>query len=420
MRKILLYSLVLFIFPPFFISAQSQPDRFAYAVTTVNKNDSGWVALRKLNTSTGVFSSILLNMRGKSLPRYSHSIQKLFANTATPILMNMTPGNNNSGQALNNSVAAIAYDSKGNRIFYVPMNTDELHYVDLSTMLTYEVKDQSFSKAGNYNFQTTSPITRLVIAPDNYGYTITNNENQLIRFTTSGTPVLTNLGELVDDPLNNEMGIHNPCANSGGDLVADDAGYLYLISASNRVFKIDTKNRVTSFLAIISGLPPQFTTNGAAVDENGNLLVSSSTYKDAYFIVNPKTWKVLPSPENHQIYGCADLANSNVLITKTTAPSIFLLNKSLGKTGKIRVFPNPVPNDKVSIQFDDLSPGNYTIQLVNVLGTTLIQQKAIITGRSHTELIYIPGYTAQGFYCIYILNEKNIVVSTQKLAIERW
>ena len=42
----------------------------------------------------------------------------------------------------------------------------------------------------------------MVIAPDDYGYTITNDGNHLLRFSTIGTPVLRDMGDLVDDPLN--------------------------------------------------------------------------------------------------------------------------------------------------------------------------------------------------------------------------
>lgn len=420
MRKILSYRLVLITLPFFFNSAQGQPDGFAYAVTVINKGSNEWVALRKLDTRTGEFSSILLNMTDKSLALYDLSTYKIVVNDETPGLANNAPGNNSSLPALNSGVAAIAYDRKANRIYYVPMNKDQLRYIDLATMKAFSVTDQFFSKAGNYAFQTASPITRLVIAPDDYGYTITNDGNHLIRFTTNGAPILTDLGELVDDPLNNEMTIHNACANAGGDLIADDAGHLYLISGSNRVFKLDITTRVTTFLATISGLPQQFTTNGVAVDESGQLLVSSSVYKDAYFIVDPKTWNASPFPAIHPVYSSADLANSNVLLTKTRASSVLLLSRSLGKPGKIRVFPNPVLFDEVHIQFNELPPGNYTIQLANVLGRKVILRKVIITKHAQTETIPIPGFAAQGFYYIRVLNEKNIQVGAQKLAVERW
>jgi len=107
------------------------------------------------------------------------------------------------------------------------------------------------------------------------------------------------------------------------------------------------------------------------------------------------------------------------LVTKPPAASFLVINKSPEAPNKIKVFPDPVLYDEVNIQLNELPPGNYTIQLTNVLGRKVIQQKAIITGPTQTEIMYIPSYTAQGFYFIRILNEKNIVVGTQKLAVAR-
>src|SRR5450432_392109 len=371
-------------------SAKGQQDHFAYAVTAVNKGGTEWVALRKLDTRTSEFSSILLNIK-----------------------------DNDPQSAIGGSVAAIAYDGRTNRLYYTSMQIDQLHYIDLSTMKSFTVADQYFSKAARYDLKNDGPINRMVIAPDGYGYTITNDGTHLIRFTTNGSPVLSDQGDLQDDPLNKEMTIHSICANSGGDLVADDAGHLYLITGFNKVFKVDIATRVTSYLGTVSGLPQKFTTSGVAVSEDGKqLLVSSSVYSDAFFLVDPETWNASPSQTTHEIYESADLANSNVLFTKTTNSNLFI-SKSQENLNRIRIFPNPVLDDEVSIQFNELPTGNYTIQLANLLGKKLIEQKATIIGTTQTEIMHIPGYTAQGFYYIRILDEKNNVVGTQKLVVER-
>src|SRR5450432_4272617 len=373
-------------------SAKGQQDHFAYAVTAVNKGGTEWVALRKLDTRTSEFSSILLNIK-----------------------------DNDPQSAIGGSVAAIAYDRRTNRLYYTSMQIDQLCYIDLSTMKSFTVSDQYFSKAGKYDLKNDGPINRMVIAPDDYGYTITNDGTHLIRFTTYGSPVLTDLGDLVDDPLNKEMTIHSPCTNSGGDLVADDAGHLYLITGSNKVYKVDIATRVTTYLATVTGLPQKFTTSGVAVSENGKqLLVSSSVYSDDYFLIDPETWNASPSHTTHEMYESADLANSNPLITKTTGHSNLFISKSLEKLNRIRIFPNPVPDDEVSIQFNELPLGNYTIQLTDAFGKRVLEQKATITGDTQTDIMHIPRYAAQGFYYIRILDEKNNVVGTQKLVVERW
>jgi Secretion system C-terminal sorting domain len=396
MSKIFSFSLVFItiLFP--FNATKGQPDHFAYAMTAVNKGGSEWIALRKLDTRTGEFSNILLSMQDKDL------MQK----TAVGLT------------AAGSSVAAIAYDRKSNRLYYTPMNIDQLRFIDLSRMESFAVSDQFFSKAGNYDFKNAGPINRMVIAPDGFGYTITNDGTHLIRFTTNGSPALTDLGDLVDDPLNKEMSVHSICANSGGDLVADDAGHLYLVTGSNKVFKVDIASRVASYLATVSGLPQKFTTSGAAVSEDGKqIIVSSSTYSDACFLIDPETWSASPSPFIHEMFESADLANSNSLVTKNSG---LFISKNTENLNRIRVFPNPVLDDVISIQFNQIRPGNYTIQLSDAFGKKVIQQKVTITGISQTEIMHIPHYTAQGFYYIRILDERNNVAGSQKLAVERW
>ncbi|HEX6427552.1 MAG TPA: T9SS type A sorting domain-containing protein [Niastella sp.] len=419
MCKMLCYVLIFITLPHFVNSLKGQSNHFAYAVTAANTGSSEWIALRSLNTRTGKFSSMLLNMNDRKGPMYNFLTHKLIDKKEAPVLLSNAPVNNPSLPALNSGVAAIALDRKHNRIYYVPMSDDQLRYIDLTTMKVYGDVDLSFSKAGKYTFKSTSPITRLVITPDGYGYTITT-ENKLIRFTTNGRPVLSDQGALVDDPLNNEMTVLNPCDNAGGDLVADDAGNLYLITAGNRVYKIDVNTRVATYQATITGLPSRFTTNGAAVDENGQLIVSSSIYTGASFIVDHKTWKALPSSAMQQLYGIADLASSHVLHVKKEIPSVVFFSRPFNKTGHVRIYPNPVLFDEVNIQFNDLPSGNYTILLEDALGRKVIQQKIKITRQAQTEVLHIPTITAQAFYYIRILNEKKTLMSVHKLAVERW
>ncbi|HUP14380.1 MAG TPA: hypothetical protein VM187_19290, partial [Niastella sp.] len=241
----------------------------------------------------------------------------------------------------------------------------------------------------------------------------------LVRFSTNNRPVLTNLGNLVDDPRNQEMTINNPCANAGGDMVADDAGNLYLLTAANRVYKIDIGTRMTTYVTTITGLPPQFTTNGAAVQENGELMISSSTYLAASYIVDAKTWKAVPSVEEQQQIGIADLASSFVLHTKKNPSSVILVGKTVNKSGNVTIYPNPVLFDEVHIQFNDLPAGRYTIEMADALSRKVIKQKVKITRQTQTALMQIPAHTAQAFYYIRVLNELNILVSTHKLAVER-
>ncbi|OQP56755.1 hypothetical protein A4R26_25220 [Niastella populi] len=410
------YMLMLAVFPAAVIG---QSDKITYAITSASKGSNDWVALRSLNMRTGKLSQMLLNMNDRGLLHYDVAAKRFSDKTASPVLPIAFVVNNPAAPRGNSGIAAMAFDQRTNRLFYVSMSDDMLRYIDLSTMKVFAGPDLSFSKAGNYTFKINDPVNRLVITPDGYGYTITS-ENRLIRFTTNNNPSLTDMGGLKDDPGNKENSVYNTCSNLGGDMVADDAGNLYLITASNRVYKIEIETRLATYLATITGLPAAFTTNGAAINENGKLLVSSSIYTAASFIVDHTTWKASPSPAIQDLYGIADLASSNVLATKKLIPSVMLFGKSLLKTGNIRVYPNPVLFDEVNIQFNDLPTGKYTIELADPLGRKVVKQKVLLTTQRQTVLLQIPTITAQAFYYIRILNEKNALVSTHKLAVERW
>ncbi|HLY68182.1 MAG TPA: hypothetical protein VKR53_00555, partial [Puia sp.] len=246
MKKILPAAFIfLFIFS---FEGKAQPDHFVYAVTSLQKGAADWVSLRKLNTETTQFSTLILNGSDRSIGVYDALNMTRIENFINDTIMNSNPQ-----AAFGSGVGAIAYDKETNRLFYTPMLIDELRYVDLNTMKVFSVTGQSFGKAGNFEFYA-GAISRMVVAPNGYGYTITNDGEHLFRFTTKGNISITDLGALVDAPTNTEAARNNPCANAGGDMVADDSGNIYLVSASNRIFKVNLGTKNTQYLGTISGL----------------------------------------------------------------------------------------------------------------------------------------------------------------------
>ena len=410
MKRNLRITIVLLLSTFIFIDAiQAQQDHFVYAITSLEKDGTSWTVLRKLNTQTGVFNTVFLNGIENSNALLDASSKKQVLDFSNDTISNSHPQ-----MAFGSGVAAIAFNKEANRLYYVPTQVDQLRYIDLATMKVFCVTGQSFSKAGNLGFHLGS-ITRMVIAPDGYGYTITNDGNHFFRFSTNGNTAITDLGELVDAATNNET-VHSECANAGGDLIADDNGSLYLITGSNRVFKIDINSKRTQFIGTISGLPQKFATSGAAVDEDGNLLLGSSLYSESYFLVDTKTWAASSYKAMNEMYNTADLASNNTIITK---PSSFLKLSGDNFANKIKLYPNPVFADKFNIQFNNLKAGIYTIQLTDAVGNGAFQQKIKITDPSQTETINNPGRNAQGFYFLKILNDNNETIFTQIMVVER-
>ena len=170
-----------------------------------------------------------------------------------------------------------------------------------------------------------------------------------------------------------------------------------------------------------SGLPQKFATSGLAVNENGDRLIAiSAVSSEASFLIDPETWTATAIPSAQTIYESADLANSNTLSANANTKSGLFISKNPENPNGIRIFPNPVLDDMVSVQFNQLPPGNYTIQLADLLGTKLSEQRAAIVGQSQTEILHIPHSASQTFYYVRILDERNNQVSIQKLIVERW
>ena len=401
-------------------AVQAQNDRFAYAITDVSKEGAGWNALRRLDLQSGQYSDVLLNGTSESFTVFDASSKKQLAQQADARYGKMFHSPFTTG------VAAAAYDKKNNRIYFTPMFVDQLRYIDLKTMKVYYVTDQAFTGLGNMHNDEGKIITRMVIAPDGNGYAISNDGNTFIRFSTGKKLKIEQLGALVDDPSNNGVSIHNRCSSFGGDMISDDKGNLYILSARNHVFKVNTENKVASHLGSISGLAQNFTTNGAVVDGDGNLLVSSAVDANAYYIVNPKDWSAKAVQSAGGVYRSSDLANSNFLASPNKNPLKSmdaaevkrLIRPSDKFANDIAVYPNPVTVDQVTVQFKKIPAGNYTLELRDALGRSVSQKRIVVNTENQLQVVELEKSNAKGIYLIKVFDAANQSVFTQKVVVQ--
>jgi hypothetical protein len=129
---------------------------------------------RKLNFETGSYSDALLyGVNRKQVAFDATSKKQIDASTFT----------NGGYQPFSTGVAAIAFDKKITDCI-IPMFIDQLRYIDLKTMTVYYVTDQPLAGQTNNNNDNAKVISRMVIAPDGYGYAITNDATSFIRFST--------------------------------------------------------------------------------------------------------------------------------------------------------------------------------------------------------------------------------------------
>lgn len=398
-------------------TAQAQSaDRFTWAITDVQPGGSNWSSLRKLNLMTGEYSSVLLDGSNSGLAVYD-------AHSKKPIEAPLTDARfgNTINAAFGTGVAAMAFDRKNNRLYYTPMLFDQLRYIDLKTMKVYFVTGKGFTGNPVKNADQGNIVTRMVIASDGYGYALTNDATQLIRFSTSKSLTTEDLGAIVDDPANNGLSIHNSCSSFGGDMIADNEGNLYVISARNHVFKINPSTKVATHLGMISGLPEGFTVNGAAVNTDNSILVSSAL-STAYFTVDHRNWSASPYTINNSPWNSSDLANGNVLVTaeqKNNTVDFVSRNPApnIGDT-RISLYPNPVTNNQFVMQFSQLKAGTYSLQVTDVMGRNVVVKNISISGVNHVQVVKLDPAAARGIYLIKVTDGAKQEVFATKIVLQ--
>jgi len=407
LKKVLGYPMLVF-FALMANTVTAQNGGFVYAITNFNTTGSGWDALRKLDLKTGEFSPVLLNGSDAKLETYDALTKKICNTVFTDV-----SSEKNINTPFSTGVAAAAFDQRNNRLYFTPIAIDQLRYIDLNSMKLYYVMDQSLRASKSELKNEGEIITRMTVATNGYGYAISNDGNSFVRFKTGENTKIEQLGPLKDDPENNGISIHDYCNSWGGDMVADDDGNLYILSARNTVFKIDTETRSAKFVNVVKGLPRGFTIDGAVVTSEGKLLVSSTRNSNDYYLIDTKHWAATPYKAKGGIFRSSDLANGNYL--HSASKSLFVSNAS---DGKISLYPNPVKGKKFTLQFEKIIPGNYIVQMYNIKGNIVMRQNVKVEAEEQAVTVAIASAAPMNLYVVELTNADGTVVFTQKILVQ--
>ncbi len=393
----------------------------AFVITGDGNQDHLWMSIRQVDLGTGQLS--------KNIFQRSKTNFVLTDVNTKQVATQETPNSNifmSREYPTGSMVAAAAYDSRNNKLFFTPMRIGELRWVELDIknetpkFFTLSSEVLNFGNAQD----EANHITRMVVAADGNGYAMTNDGNHFIKFTTGRKPVITDLGNLIDAEGNNGLSIHNKCTSWGGDMLADAFGQLYVISANRNVFVVDISTRVATFKGTISGLPGNYTTNAAAVNKDGDIVVGSANVFDGYYIVKLADLKAAPVQGSDKSYNASDMANGNFLLQKeadeakkydvTAAP---LMENAFSNSDK-RVYPNPVTATTFAVLFDGFKAGTYNIVLTDLSGRNMQSQKTVIGKGTQKETVNLKSMPAKGMYMVKVYDEAKQVVFTEKIVIQ--
>ena len=395
---------ILFCAPICFGSVFAQTNK-AFAITSEMKGTIQWNAVKELDLSTGnVVRSIYSPSELKNVV-FNFFNEKGIVSTDVSSLSIPTQ----------NGVAATAFDAKNNRLYFSQMWGNDLRYFDLNSNELSVVINQDKNYSTGVRNDESNVITRMTFASNGNGYAITNDGNQLIQFTTDSKPSVTNLGALIDSKKNNGISIHNQCTSWGGDVVADVYGNLYLFTAKNNVFKININTKVAEFIGSVKNIPTNFTINGAAVDTNGDIFVSSAISTENYYTINLSTLQAKPVNKTEAaVFNASDLANSNLAYQNTLAKPLLEQQNS---NNNISVFPNPAVNNNFTLQFNTIPKGIYIIQLNDANGKTVVTNKVIINGLQN-EIINLPKGISAGLFLLKVSDTKGKNYFSEKIIVQ--
>jgi hypothetical protein len=408
MRKNLRFTILFLTQSLFALSSFAQMEKFGYAITDLAQEGKNWVALRRLDFNSSSFSDIVLNGNDKALSVLDIRGNKFDKVTAARV------NNIDPDMPFANGVAAMAYDRNSNRIFYVPMYYDQLRYIDLKTM---KVHTTGVGFGTSQEKSVYESITRMVIAGDGFGYALSTDGHHLYKFNTKGNPVITDLGSLTDANGNNQLLLDNPCMTAGGDMIADDDNNLYLIAARGYVFKISINDKLATYMGEVKGMPKEFSANGAAVNHEGKIIVTSSVFKNAMYEVDPASWEAKQLVATSGAYNASDLGSSNLLVTNKAKAGPAFVNSM---KGTVKIYPNPVRSNNFQVSFTNLEAGDYYLDLTDISGRRVMQKKININSGTMIETINLPGSFTKGIYMVKLMNEKSRQISVQKVLVERF
>jgi hypothetical protein len=174
---------------------------------------------------------------------------------------------------------------------------------------------------------------------------------------------------------------------------------------------------VATWLTEIKGLPTTFTTNGAVVDNEGFLIVSSANTAEGYYKVDMSTWQGTRIDNKGTVFNASDLANGNLAFAKDV-PSVPLINRAVIRNEKFALYPNPAAGSQVYVSFNIREKGRYTIQMLDLTGQVISEKIAMIDNGAQVIPMNVRAGLAKGPYMVKVLSNSKKAVFTDKLIVE--
>lgn len=309
-----------------------------------------------------------------------------------------------NSQAMN--LAALAYDSSGNNLVYMPMFSSNIYVLNQKTK---EITLVENNVARVTPCDINSHITRMATGYNGNIYAINNSGTQFIEISKkNGQFNVKDLGIIKDDESNGKNSFTAMETGFGGDMIADADNNFYVFSVTGNVFKISTKELTAKFVGKITGLPETYSVNGAAVNSKGNIVVASAKGAPMYeFSLNNLEAKQLSGEQNLHIY---DLASRYFVNDKVT---------QVNTIANIDVYPTKVEDQAITVLVNDKTiRGNIKVTLFDISGKSVFNTNLSVRDGNLNHQIQLRNF-AVGAYIVNITEESGKALLSKKILITK-
>jgi len=360
-----------------------------FAITGKSTTAISFQDFRSVDVKSGISGAAYLN---------SNDTANVFSNVLNkPVSENKKSYNHAQAAAM----AALAIDSR-NHLIYMPLYSTNIYALDMKTKEIVLVENNA---AKNTACNLASQFTRMATGADGNVYAISNSGSQFLKISNeNGKYSVLDLGEIKDDAQNGSNALKEMNIGFGGDMVADSDNNFYLFSASGNVFKITSKTLNAKFLGKITGLPENYSLNGAAVNSEGNIVVASAK-GGSFYIVDLEKFQAEPlsSKLNMPVY---DLASSYLLKGKKSVP-VFAQNE---------IYPTNVTESFVNIRLNSEVKGNVKVEIYNTAGILVQNQLYYNAGNSEQRIEL--NHLISGVYVVKVSKENGKQIVTKKILVK--
>lgn len=316
----------------------------------------------------------------------------------------VTEDKNSYNHSQSMTLAALAYDSSGDNLVYMPMFSSNIYVLNQKTK---EITLVENTVARVTSCDINSHITRMTTGYDGNIYAINNAGTQFIQISKKNNQYVANdLGIIKDDASNGKNSFTSIESGFGGDMIADGDNNYYVFSTSGNVFKVLTKELKAKFVGKISGLPENYSVNGVAVNSNGKVVVASAKGASMYELsLDNLEAKKLSGETNLHIY---DLA-SKYFVNDRTASAAVLAN--------LDVYPTKVDEGFVYVKVNDKNvKGNLKLNVFDLSGKTIVTQRLSVKDGSLNQQIYLKDLVS-GSYIVNITDESGKALLNKKILV---